>query len=494
MKVNKLIYYSDYKKKGDTGVYFLSNEPDNFKDNYIEEMRQHLYKNDGFSGKLLEIEYFKLARDHNPNRVILVGMGNKKMLSSDELREAVTKIIKKAKILKSKNIDFNIPKIENEEKLKKIIRIISEKSVLSNYEFSKYKKNKEHSISETRIVLENRISKELNESVKEGYILGESNILSRNLVNEPANILDPQELSKKVEYLGKQYGFEVEVLNEKQIESLNMNAYLSVAEGSTKPPRFIVMKYLKNKQQKNRTIGLVGKGVTYDSGGLSIKESDSMLNSKYDMAGAAAVIGTMTAISKMNLRVNVVAVVAACESMLSGNSYKPGDIVYTMSGKSVYIENTDAEGRLTLADAIHYIIEKEKVDKIIDIATLTGAVIKILGNAATGVVSNNDEFYKELENASRESGEKIWRLPIFEDYRKALEANDADITNRSGNPTTITAAMFIEEFVQDKAWIHMDIAGTALYTKNSKLGKGSTGVGVTILYHLIKEFSSDLLK
>jgi len=490
VKVNKLIHYSEHKKKGDTGVYFLSKESYDFKDNSIEEIRKHLYKSDEFSGDLLEIECFRLAREQNPNRVILVGMGNKTMLGSTELREVVAQIIKKAKNLKSKNIDFNIPKIENEEKLKEIIKIISETSVISNYEFSKYKKNKENSILETKIVLKNKISKKLDESVKEGCILAESNILARNLVNEPANILYPKELSKRVEGYGKKYGFDVEILNEKQIKSLNMNAYLSVAEGSTKPPRFIVMKYKNNKQEKNRTIGLVGKGVTYDSGGLSIKESDSMLNSKYDMAGAAAVIGTIAAIARMNLKVNVVAVIAACESMISGNSYKPGDIVYTMSGKSVYIENTDAEGRLTLSDAIHYIIEKEEVDKIIDIATLTGAVLKILGNAATGVVSNNGEFYKELENACKKSGEKIWRLPIFKEYRKTLKTDDADLTNRSGDPSTITAALFIEEFVQKKPWIHMDIAGTALYSKGSLYGNGSTGVGVSSMYYLIKNLNS----
>jgi len=489
VKVNNLIHISEYKDIEDSAVYFLSEESCSLGDSEIEKARINLYKNKEFNGNLSEIISFKIINEKKINSIIFVGTGNKNMIDSYELIEAIENIIKKARSMKSKRLDFHIPIIDNKEKLKDIIRIISEKTITNNYDFDKYKSKKEHKLMEVNIVIRNKIDVELDEKLKEGNILAKSNILTRNMVNEPANILYPQELSRRVKKYGEEYGFEVEVLNEKQIKSLNMNAYLSVAQGSDKKPRFIIMRYLNNKESSN-ILGLVGKGVTYDSGGLSIKNSESMLNSKYDMAGAAAVVGTMRAVAEMNLKVNVIAVVAACESMVSGKSYKPGDIIYTMSGKSVYIENADAEGRLTLADAINYILEKEEVNQILDIATLTGAVVKILGSSATGVVSNNSEFYKKLENASYKSGEKIWRLPIFKEYRKTLKTDDADLTNRSGDPSTITAALFIEEFVQKKPWIHMDIAGTALYSKGSLYGNGSTGVGVSSMYYLIKNLNS----
>jgi len=307
------------------------------------------------------------------------------------------------------------------------------------------------------------------------------------LVNEPANVLNPIELAQRAKIAGDTSGFEVEILEEDRIKELNMEAFIKVASASDNPPRLIVMRYRGDKDNEKNILGLVGKGVTYDSGGLSIKSSEEMLTMKCDMGGAASVIGAMSAISQLKLKVNVVGVIAACENMISGSSYRPGDIIKSMAGKTIAIGSTDAEGRLTIIDAMNYIIEKEKATKIIDIATLTGSSIKALGRVATAVVSNNDDFYEELYKASFKAGEKIWRLPIFKEYKELIKSDIADLTNSSGDPGVITAALFIGEFVQNKPWIHMDIAGTSWSNESvGYLSKGGTGIGVRTLYYLIK--------
>jgi leucyl aminopeptidase len=248
------------------------------------------------------------------------------------------------------------------------------------------------------------------------------------------------------------------------------------------------MRYFGDTSNKDSILGLVGKGLTYDSGGYSLKPTDSMVNMKNDMGGSAAVIGAMCAVSAMKLKVNVVAVVATCENMISGAAYKPGDIIGSMAGKTIEIMNTDAEGRLTLADAVHYIIEKEKASRIIDIATLTGAALVGLGTTTTAVITNNDEFYSELKNASDISGEKVWQLPSSDEYKKLIKSDVADLKNTGGRwAGTITAGLFIGEFVKNKPWLHLDIAGTAWSDADKDyITKGGTGVGVRTLYYMAK--------
>ena len=265
-----------------------------------------------------------------------------------------------------------------------------------------------------------------------------------------------------------------------------MKAFLEVAKGSVHKPRLIVMRYMGNENSDER-VGLVGKGLTFDTGGYSLKPSTSMDTMKSDMGGAAAVIGTMQALAKNKVEKNVVAVVAACENAISGGSYKPGDIIGSMAGKTIEVLNTDAEGRLTLVDAVTYIIEKEKVDKVVDVATLTGAVLVALGTEVTGVISNNDEFYDELIVAARRSGEKFWRLPNDKCYKKLYKGDFADLKNTGGRyGGSITAGMFIGEFVQDKPWLHLDIAGTSWSDSgNDTTPKGGTGAPVSTLYELV---------
>ncbi|WP_291633109.1 leucyl aminopeptidase [Clostridium sp.] len=447
-----------------------------------------------FQGKNGEFQNIHLYRNEYPKNIMLVGLGKKEDFTLNILRKNIAKSVKEAVNIKSKSIDLNIGYFLSIMNLDEIVRAICEAVTMADYKFDTYKSDKKSSsLEEFNIIYTQEYQLEnVTKGINEGVILGQANILARTLVNEPANILGPIELADEVKKAGDESGFEVEIFDESSIKKLNMQAFLEVAKASEKPPRLIVMRYNGNPEKKEEIVGLVGKGLTYDSGGLSVKPTVSMVTMKSDMGGAAAVIGAMTAITKLKVKVNVVAVVASCENMISGNSYRPGDIIGSMGGKTIEILNTDAEGRLTLVDAVNYIIEKEYATNVVDIATLTGAVVSALGNSTTGVVTNNDSFYNKLEEASKMCDEKIWKLPAFDEYKELIKSDVADLKNVGGKKAgTITAGLFIGEFVQNKPWLHLDIAGTSWAEKDSNYeSKGGTGVGARLLYHLIKQLES----
>lgn len=446
-------------------------------------------KDGKFLGKEGEIIYFTKI-NNGLKYVILVGLGKEEDINGEKVKIAIAKGAKKANELKLKNIGvmlFSSKKICPG----KTIKAVTEGIRLSTYTFDKYKsdtkdKNKIESVAITGYP-EEKFDK-ISGKLREFNVVVDSVLLARDLVNEPSNVIYPETLAVKAKEVGKDAGFEVEIFDEKKIEELDMTAFLAVARGSEFKPRFIVMRYFGDKENKDQILGLVGKGITYDTGGYSLKPSDSMKEMKSDMAGAAAVIGVMNAIAKTGIKKNVISVIAACENSISGGSYKPGDIIGSMAGKTIEILNTDAEGRLTLADAVHYIIEKEKVDRVIDIATLTGAALVALGTTTTAVVTNNQEFYNELIESSKKSGENFWQLPSFDEYKKLIKSDIADLKNLGGKYAgTITAGLFIGEFVQNKPWLHLDIAGTSWNDEAKDLApKGGTGEPVRTLYNLIK--------
>ncbi|MBU5592117.1 leucyl aminopeptidase [Clostridium sp. MSJ-4] len=458
----------------------------------VKSQVDKLKKAGKFKGEAGELFYTVKEVEDGFQYTLLLGLGKKEALSSETIRLAYAKALKKVKELKLNNVLVKMFE-SNEVCIKRRVKAIYEGMILANYKFDKYlSEKKESSIKEVfikGIKEEDKVKAE--EALGEAKVLASAVIEARELVNEPANFLDPKELAKRAKNIGKEYGFQVEVHEKDKIEELGMHSFMEVAKGSSRDPRLIVMRYFGDEANKEDILGLVGKGLTYDSGGYSIKPTDGMVTMKSDMGGAAAVIGAMASIAKMKLKINVVAVVAACENMISGKAYKPGDIISSMAGKTIEVLNTDAEGRLTLIDAVHYAIEKEKASKVVDVATLTGAVLVALGNTTTGVVTNNNDFYKELEKASELSGEKVWQLPAFDEYKKLIKSDIADLKNIGGrNAGTITAGLFIGEFVQNKPWLHLDIAGTA-WSESEKeyLSKGGTGAGVRILYYLAKEKS-----
>ena len=416
---------------------------------------------------------FDLEADNKLKQIVLVNIDlPDKLQIRDTLFNVFGKISEKSKNILFINSDLFFDEY-----------IITEIFILRYYKFIKYieksKKHKHH-----LFILTNK-DIDLTETIE----LANSVNTARDLVNEPSNVLYPETLAESALSLGEKYGFEVEVLNKKDIKKLKMECFLKVGEGSDKEPKLIILRYHGNKKDKNK-IGLIGKGVTFDSGGLSLKPSDSMIEMKSDMAGAAAVISAVCTASKMKIKKNIIGVIPACENMINGSSYKLGDIIRSMNGKTVEIHNTDAEGRLTIIDAVTYAIRNEKVTHILDIATLTGACMVALGTDITGVVTNDDNMLKVLKKASEISGELIWELPNHSTYKESLKSPNADLKNvgtRWGG--AIIAGQFIEEFVEKLPWLHLDIAGPAFIESKSKFGSaGGTGAGTRLLYEFIKNF------
>src|SRR2546427_372150 len=306
--------------------------------------------------------------------------------------------------------------------------------------------------------------------------------LAKDLGNLPGNFCTPTHLANTAKKLAKEYKFGVEILDRKQLEALKMGSFLSVTNGSEEPPKFIVLKHMGGKAKDAPTV-LVGKGITFDSGGISLKPGANMDEMKYDMGGAASVLGTFRAIGEMNLKMNVVGVIASCENMPSGRATKPGDIVTSMSGLTIEVLNTDAEGRLVLCDALTY-VERFKPAAVVDIATLTGAIIVSLGNVHSGLFSPDDELAAELMEAASRASDRAWRMPVDDDYQDQLKSNFADMANIGirGNAGSIVAACFLARFTKGMRWAHLDVAGTAFRGGGAK---GATGRPVPLLTHFL---------
>ena len=330
-------------------------------------------------------------------------------------------------------------------------------------------------------------------AIQKGIATAETQMEILNLVNAPANKKTPQTLSEWAINSGKKHGYNVQIFNKKEIETLGLHALLAVSRGSEVPPTFIVMEYKPPKGQKPlKKIGLVGKGVTFDTGGLSIKPSANMHYMKTDMGGAAAVMGTMELAAKLKLPFHLFAVVPATENSVDALSIRPGDVIDSYHGKTIEVIDTDAEGRLILADGLTYVIRQFQPDILIDLATLTGSCIRTFGYYAGGLFSNNDDLVSHILYACDKTGERLWRLPLWDDYKKELKSDVADIKNFSGNPAAgaITAAKFLEEFIEKHtAWAHMDIAGVAVGDSEYASQKSATGFGIRLLVEYMLNLS-----
>lgn len=466
----------------------------NFRDEEINRKLKRLERRELFDGNFGEILNITGVKDEIQN-VIFLGLGEDEKLNKERLRRVFGKVQKYIGSLKGKKIFIEFVKSKNIS-IEDSVRAMIEGLSLSNYKFNKYKSDREK-IDETDVSItiggHNLEHKDYSDIVEESKILVETVFNARDLVNEPSNVIYPETLAEEAVKFSKRYGFEIEIINHKKIEELQMNSFLAVGKSSIHKPKVIVMRYFGDKDNLDQKLGLIGKGLTYDSGGYSLKPSNSMVDMKSDMGGAATVIGAISAIAKRKLKINVVAVVAACENVIGNEAYKPGDIISSMAGKNIEILNTDAEGRLTMIDAVTYAIREEHITEIIDVATLTGAALIALGNDVTAVVTNNDSFYKELEKAFISTGEKMWNLPNFDDYKTLIKSDIADLKNTGGRyGGTITAGLFVGEFVENKPWLHLDIAGPAYITVPwDYCPKGGTGAGVRTLYELAKNRSEN---
>lgn len=442
-----------------------------------------------------EREYFKGNKGEiysdlslNGENVVFVGLGEEKKVDTEVLRNAFFNVSNELEKYKIRSAKLTINKF-NDICFGSTIRAVVEGFLQAEYKFDKFltdKKDKKY-LKSVNIEVEEEFSEKAEKAIEEAEILVEGIFLARDLVNEPAMYMTPTKLAQTAKDELDPLGVDVEVFGREKIESLNMKAFLAVAQGSDQEPKFIVMTH-NGDPDSDEKIALVGKGLTYDSGGYCIKPPSGMMTMHCDMGGAGAVIGAMKSIAKSGLKKNVVAIVAACENMISGRAYKTGDLISSMAGKTIEVGNTDAEGRLTLADALYYAATEVKADKIIDLATLTGACVAALSNIHTGAITNNEALMRDINKASDKAGELVWELPNHELYRDLIKSSRADLSNTGkGGAGTITAGLFLEEFVDEKPWVHLDIAGTAYYSSSrGYLPEGATGMPVKTLYYLIK--------
>lgn len=448
-----------------------------------------ILKQDDFKFSFNSLKSFPVVHSRHRSNVILCGVGNAHELTCDKLRKLIASGLRAAMKMDAREVVL-FPGFDNPIGEVNFGHILAEAALLTEYKFSKYHSEaKPSTVESVHLAMDLKTTRHINRGILEGRIYADATNMARNLVNEPANVIYPETLAEYARKVALEYGFSIEIFGLDKLKRIKMDAFLAVAKGSALEPRLILMSYHGNPDVRNKTIGLIGKGLTYDSGGYCLKPPQGMVNMKNDMAGAAAVIGTFAAIATLKLKVNVFGVIAACENMISGAAYHTGDVIRSFAGKTIEVNNTDAEGRLTLVDAIHYALTKEHVAKVIDIATLTGAAVGALGNQITAVLTNNDALLQKLKTAAEFTGEKIWQLPIHEEYLDLIKSDIADLKN-SGGPLAgaITAGLFIREFVDGKPWLHLDIAGTALKDKESGINPyGATGVGVRLLTQLFRE-------
>jgi leucyl aminopeptidase len=418
-------------------------------------------------------------------RVMLVGLGKVDDASLKGLRNSFRAAVKALPAgVESVATDFaglSIKKITVQQKASALAEVALDATYKVNA--VKEKSVEPHPLKQVIVLAEKTDQAAATEGVSQGHSLGQGVALAKDLGNLPPNICTPSYLGKQAEKLAKEYGFKVEVLDQAAIEKLNMGSFLGVTRGSEEPPRFIVLQHLHGKKSQKPVV-LVGKGITFDTGGISLKPGADMDEMKYDMCGAASVLGVFKALGELKLPLNVVGLIPTCENMPSGRATKPGDVLTSMSGQTIEVLNTDAEGRLILCDALTY-AERFEPAAVIDIATLTGACVIALGHHVSGLFANNDALAKALLAAGEQANDRAWQMPLWDDYQGQLDSNFADIANIGGRAGgSITAACFLSRFAKKYDWAHLDIAGTAW--KSGK-EKGGTGRPVPLLVTYLLE-------
>jgi len=440
-------------------------------------------------GKLNQITIIHSLGKLPATRVVVAGLGKQQELSQGKVRGTMAET---CRLLRQKGV-ASIATIAQGAGIAGITmegaaQAITEGALLGVYSFRKHlTKEPEHGEIKQLTIVDADKSKipSLEQGCHKGKILAEATNLARDMVNEPANYMTPSHMAEIAAKLAETYGLELTVLDREQIQELGMGALLGVAQGSQQTPKFIVLHY-KGGDSKTTDMALIGKGITFDSGGISIKPSEKMGEMKGDMAGGAAVMAAISAVAQLKPKVNVMALIPATENLPGGSALKPGDILTAMNGKTIEIISTDAEGRLILSDALGY-ANKNGAKLIVDVATLTGACMVALGDVCTGAFGNNQELVDKVIAAGAEAGELIWQMPMFEEYKEQNKSDVADIKNTGGRyGGAITAAQFLAEFVDDTPWVHLDIAGTSMSDKERNfLVKGATGVPVRTLVYLV---------
>ncbi len=420
-----------------------------------------------------------------PRRLLIYQLGKTKDLSLEKIRRAVGTIMKKAMELKLREVVFDVDSFcWHRTQPSEVAQAMSLAAPLSTYRFREFKARTKTAkpVRAPGLVLATKSPSTCTRSVRIGEVIAEAVNYARTLANRPGNALFPQALAQEARQLArKNQKLFLRVMQKQELHSQGFGALLAVGAGSVRPPVLIEMIY-RGGQAGQRPVVLVGKGITFDSGGISLKPSSKMEEMRFDMSGAATVLGILQAVAQLKLPINLVGIIPAAENMPSGSATRPGDIVRSLSGTTIEILNTDAEGRLVLADGITYAL-RHKPASLIDFATLTGAVISALGYQATGLITNQEKLGNEILAAGQASGERAWQLPLWEEYKELMKSDVADIANiaNKSGAGTITGAVFLERFVKDTPWVHLDIAGTAWGETGPIFEKGATGVGVRMI-------------
>jgi len=462
-------------------------------DQAVQNAAAELLSSGEVSGKMFETVVIHRPEGLKARRLLLVGGGKAKDFSSPELRKLAGTAVRFLKPRQIRSLAFLLPGMPSGTA--DAVKAVIEGAYIGDFDPDTYKSDrKDQHIQEFTLVAPAGADRSaLDKVLAEARVLGESQNFTRELVNEPGNRMTPSTLAERARKMVAEVNsphLSIEVLGPEKIRELRMGAFWSVAQGSDEPAQLIVIRYSPPGVPEKPVLGLVGKGITFDSGGISIKPADGMEKMKYDMAGGAAMLGAIRAIALLEPRVKVIGIVCATENMPSGKAQKPGDVQIAMTGKSIEIINTDAEGRLVLADGLAY-ARQLGATHLIDAATLTGAVVVALGGVNAGVFANNDEMYARFEKAEQRAGEKMWRMPLDEEYREQIRSGIADIKNTGGRyGGAVTAAMFLKEFVEDTPWIHLDIAGTAWTEENkSWIALGPSGIGVRSVVEFVKDMA-----
>lgn len=456
-------------------------------DEQSRAVASRLRTNSVFTGKDKEVYYIPAVSDSHVG-VLLLGLGNDERVDSEKVRRNAGRA---ADLLKTNRLTRLV--VDCSDGVDWPVEGLVEGLMLAQYRYDRYKAPSEEAFrgGVERLVLASDAPEAIRDAkgrCRHAALVCESANWARDLANAASNDMTPAQLALEAYSLVERFGFGHDFLDAGRMAELGMNALLGVARGSRQPPKLIILTY--HHSHEAPTLAMVGKGITFDTGGVSIKPSESMHEMKFDMCGAAAVLGAMRVVGQIRPPINVVCAAPAAENCVDGNAQKPGDIVKAYNGKTIEVHNTDAEGRMILADALSYTVEHYRPDRIVDLATLTGACLVALGHYAAGVLSTDDSLYSNLLAASEFSGERIWRLPLWEDYSKLIEGTHADLCN-IGPPKeagTIVGGAFLKEFVGDTPWAHVDIAGTAWGAKNIPYldSKNASGYGVRLLTEWIR--------
>jgi leucyl aminopeptidase len=451
---------------------------------------RELLQSKEFDGKAGEVVLFHTQGKLPAKRLILVGLGKKRELGLDQIRQAMGHAVKRVRQAKSGALTVALPSIVPQGASPiDVGQTMTEGAILGSYQFTTYRSDASMGNAVTAMTVlapQKGQLRQLSEGIRRGVATAEATVFVRDLCNHPSNVMTPTRIASEAKTVAKEAGVNLKILEQKEMEELGMGALLGVAKGSHEPPKFIILQYHGAKKKDDRPVVLVGKTITFDTGGISLKPAENMEQMKADMTGGAEVLAAMRAAARLKLPLNLISILPAAENMPGGRAMRPGDVVKTLSGKTVEVQNTDAEGRLILSDGLAY-ATRFKPAALIDIATLTGACVVALGQFAIGMFGTDAKLKESIRKAGLRAGERVWEMPLWEEYFEQLRSDVADMRNIGGRGGgMITAALFLSKFVGDAPWVHLDIASTDCSERErAYTPKGPTGIGTRLLIQFL---------